>query len=95
MSHLIRAGQRAARYPFFLAYQLACYQQDHKLSDKQLAEVLECSLENLARLRLCRAPRNEHFEADIQRIAARAQVNAAILVTILQQGSELDQCGKP
>jgi hypothetical protein len=81
MSPLHRAGQRAAAHPFFLAFRLSVYQQAQNLGDEQLAEALNCSLDALARLRLCRMPITEE---DLVRVAAHAQGDAGQLADLLQ-----------
>jgi len=81
MSHLQRAGKRASEHSFFLAAKLAAYQQYHELNDRQLADLLNCSLDNLARLRLGRVPTTSQ---EIAQVAARGHVDASSLASILE-----------
>jgi hypothetical protein len=82
MSSLHRAGKRASEHTFFLAAKLIAYQQYHELTDQRLADILGCSLENLMRLRLCRAPETSE---ELVQVAARGNVDAQKLASVLQE----------
>ena len=77
--------------PFFLASALADYAQSENLSERGLATVLECSVETLNRLRLCRRPRPTPplFQADVNRIATRCGVKADALAQIVRRADAL------
>lgn len=58
--------------PFFMASALAEYRSEMRLSDQQLAKSLDCSLEALTNLALCRTPRSGDerlFRSDVRGIA--------------------------
>jgi hypothetical protein len=82
MSSLERAGKQASEHTFFLAARLVAYQQYHELTDQQLVDILGCSLENLARLRLCRVPETSE---ELAQVAARGNVDAQKLASVLRE----------
>jgi hypothetical protein len=53
-------SQRAGKDPFFLGSLLAEFARGERLDDPALAAWLGCAPGVLVRLRLCRAPREEH-----------------------------------
>lgn len=81
MSTLQRSGQRASTHSFFFAAHLAAYQQRNALTDQQMADLLGCSLDNLARLRPCCLPTTDQESAQV---AAHGQVERERLTRILQ-----------
>ncbi|GLV61121.1 hypothetical protein KDH_79380 [Dictyobacter sp. S3.2.2.5] len=76
MSHLDRAGHRASLSPFFLAATLARSQQHQGLTNAQIAVLLQCSLDSLTHLRLCRLPATDQ---ELAHIAHRFHVDQATL----------------
>lgn len=70
LDHLARAAARAALRPSFLA---------SRLSADRLTAALRCDRLTAERLRLCRLPRPERWEADTAAIAAFAGVDATAL----------------
>lgn len=78
---------RARKDPFFVGWAFSEYQDMNKLSDKDLARLLECSLEKLDRLALCRLPKDEDkdFQENIKEIADYASCNAEQLLKILRE----------
>src|SRR6266516_2521566 len=79
---------RAAGEPFFLAWLLAAYADSEGLDDAGLAAVLGCPVQELAMLRLCRAPRPEPREGweDITCIADRFGLDPQRLADAVKRG---------
>jgi len=72
LSELRAAAARLAADPFFMAWALANYQMELRLNDQQLAKALECDIDALTTLALCRTPRvgdEKLFLSDVQAIA--------------------------
>lgn len=80
-------ARRASTDAFFLGRALAEYQAVHGIDDRKLAEMLQCSLEALARLALCRRPDDQAatFREEVQRIATFTSCNAERLVELLRE----------
>ncbi|MDQ3775289.1 MAG: hypothetical protein M3461_13530 [Pseudomonadota bacterium] len=80
-------ARRASADAFFLGRALAEYQAMHGLDDGTLAEMLQCTLEALARLALCRRPDDQaaKFREEVQRIATFTSCNAERLVELLRE----------
>lgn len=87
LSLLERVAQRAAAHPSFVAYVLARYQERHQLTDLHLAQSLGGAVEDLCRLRLCRMPKSDRFEANVRTIAAHAQMHGERLALLLREMS--------
>lgn len=74
-SNLIELRAAAARLegdPFFMASALADYRSEMRLTDRQLANALDCRVEALTTLALCRIPRFDDeklFLSDVQTIS--------------------------
>jgi hypothetical protein len=79
---------RAAGEEFFLASLLADYARSEGLDDARLAAALGCPPGELARLRLCRAPRAEprEFREDVTRIAERFGIEPQRLAEAVKRG---------
>ncbi len=88
-SHLENMARRLERDPFFLACPLKLYQKSEGLSEDMLAAGLKCSKEALLSVRLCRAPAEESFQDDVERIATRFSVDAFALAEAVRQGQAL------
>jgi hypothetical protein len=84
---LVRAAQRAINSPFFLANTLQVYQRIHHLDNETLAALLECQVDDLPRLALCRRPVTEQqeFTRDIALLAHRFHLQADQLAAIIRQ----------
>ena len=80
-------ARRASTDAFFLGRALAEYQAMHGIDDQKLAEMLQCTIETLARLALCRCPDDQgaRFREDVRRIAAFTSCNAAGLAQLLRE----------
>ena len=82
---LARLSRLARQRPGLLAHLLSAYQEAEGLDDAGLAVFLECEIQALPRLALCRLPRAApYFRADIEKIAAYAQANPRRLATLLR-----------
>jgi hypothetical protein len=84
--HLARAAARAEADPFFVASALAAYRALLGMGEARLAAWLGCSVENLARLALCRRPDGESamFGEEVRRIAAYVDGDASRLANLLR-----------
>jgi hypothetical protein len=92
MSERIAAlARRAQDDPFFLASALADYAQSEELDEGGLAAMLNCSIETLNRLRLCRRPAlgSESSWADFARIATRFGVEAEVIAEMVRRSDVL------
>jgi hypothetical protein len=72
---LSAAIARLEKDPFFLASTFATYRIEYDVTDAQLAKVLDCDVETVKRLSLCRAPRVEGknlFVSDVRAVAKYA-----------------------
>jgi len=78
---------RASDDAFFLGRALAEYKQFHDINDDALAVILECKLEDVLKLDLCRLPDDQSpgFQSDVRRIADFASCNFINLVQILRE----------
>jgi AraC-like DNA-binding protein len=82
-------GRRLEEDPYFLASLLRAYTTSEGLTDTQLADVLGCTMETLTQTRLCRAPREASFAADVDRIATRFGLERAALIQAVRRGQVL------
>lgn len=86
MTDLSKLGKIAATTRFFLGSVLQSVAARDALSDEVLASRLGCSAENLARLRLCRAPSYDgpKFIDEIRRIAEYCSVDFPSLLALVK-----------
>src|SRR5437764_15271163 len=79
---------RAAGEPFFLGWVLAADAASEGLEDAGLAAELGCPTQELAMLRLCRAPRPEPPDIwdDVTRIAERFGLDPNRLAEVVKRG---------
>jgi hypothetical protein len=89
---LSRLVERTRQDPFFVGRALAVYQRLHGMDDQQMAQWLECSEDDLARLALCRLPddKKDGFQRDVRKIAAFAVCNPDRLVRVLRGAASWD-----
>ena len=82
-----RFVNRARKDTFFLGWALSVYQETHSIDDHQLAQWLECDLNALDRLALCRLPddKSGKFQHDVKQIAKFGPCNADRLVQLLRE----------
>ncbi len=80
-------ARRASTDAFFLGRALAEYQASHGIDDRRLAKMLQCTIQALGRLALCRRPDDQaaRFREEVQRIATFASCNAERLVQLLRE----------
>jgi len=80
-------ARRACTDVFFLGKAFAEYQAMHGIDDRKLAKMLQCTIEAVARLALCRRPDDQaaKFRQEAQRIATFASCNAEQLVQLLRE----------
>jgi hypothetical protein len=86
---LSRLVERARHDVFFVGRALSIYQKLHDLDDQQMAQWLECSKDDLARLALCRLPddKRDGFQRDVRKIAAFTACNPDRLVQVLREAA--------
>jgi hypothetical protein len=77
---------RVGSDPLFLAHALAEYARTENLDDDGLAAALGCPRPDLARLKLCRAPRPDAFQADVRAVAVAFALSATVLANVVRQG---------
>lgn len=80
-------AHRASSDAFFLGNALAEYQAAHGIAARKLAKTLECTPKGVARLALCRWPRDHEagFRKELECIAEFAGCNAQRLVQVLRE----------
>jgi hypothetical protein len=85
------AAKRSEEKPFLLGYDLHAYRAFHKTSDKELASFLNCSLDALVRLALCRRPNTMRpsFHNDVKKIALHCGADPQRLATLLREVDSL------
>jgi hypothetical protein len=83
MPDLSNLARQAASRSDLVASELAVYQLENGIDDAGLAVQLGCSVDDLARLRLCSLPRADHFWDDVTRVAEYTGVDAVKLGDIL------------
>ncbi len=85
-------ARRVQSDPAFLAAALADYARSEGLDEHGLAKALGCAPGQLAPLRLCQRPRAEpagQFRRDVEQIAARFGVRAAVLAEAVRRSDAL------
>lgn len=80
---------RVGTDPLFLANALAEYARSEALDDDGLAAALGCARGDLTRLKLCGAPRAEHFRADVDAIAGHFGIDPNTLTAVVRRGQSL------
>src|SRR3954470_25065209 len=81
-------ARRAEQRPAFLAALLGAYARSEDLDDAELADRLGCPVEQLSRLKLCRAPRSDPAEMreDVVRLAQLFGVDETALRQAVLRG---------
>jgi len=97
---LQRAAERTSERVFFLGSSLASFQEARGIDDSELARVLHCDQENLARLRLCRRPDVDGaaFQVEVRAIAERFHASDLSLAQLLREVAAIDamrEAGQP
>lgn len=88
-NHLEFMAQWLERDAFFLASALKSYAHSEGLDDDALAAALKCNRETLTMLRLCRAPEQDRFQADIDALAAEFHADAEALAVAVRRGQAI------
>ncbi len=83
-----RLARRVAIDPFFFGFALAVYAAAEGLDETGLAAALGCPPEQLAHVRLCRAPRADSggFREDVDRIAEAFGLTREAVATVARRG---------
>jgi hypothetical protein len=91
-NEISRLAERVTGDPFFLASALQDYARSEELNDEALAQLLGCSQETLALLRLCRRPRSEavSLQMDIDRIVTRFNVQGNIIAEVVRRANVIE-----
>jgi hypothetical protein len=86
-------ARHVADDPFFLAPLLADFARGEGLDDDVLADRLSCRREDLAALRLCRAPRADPtgFRDDVECIAGHFRMDVDRLIEAVRRGQVLQR----
>ena len=89
MTPLEKMAERARREPFFLGWLLEQYAAAERLDDAALVAELGCSLTDLRRLRLCRAPRTDAagLHADVRQLAEALGLDGDRLGRVLRRAT--------
>jgi hypothetical protein len=83
---LDEASDRAADNPYFLAHDLQVYAGFRGWTRRQLAAALNCPVNALALVGLCRTPwRDSRFQSDVGEIAARFKLESQVLANLLRE----------
>jgi hypothetical protein len=85
---LHRLAREVEGDPFFLAGLLADFARSEDMTDEMLAAHLGCPLDELPRLKLCRAPRQDRsgFREDIDRLTEHFHLDPQALVEAVLRG---------
>ena len=86
------AAARAAGRHFYLASAITTFQELRHMDDPELARVLRCSADTLARLRLCRRPDvdSPDFQSDVRQIVQAFAVYPPSLLQLLREVSSIE-----
>lgn len=83
--HLSRIARLASSRHSLMSSLMQLYREQEGMDDEQLAAFLECDVDALPRLALCRRPRQApNFRGDIEAIAAHAQANSACIARMVR-----------
>ena len=72
---------------FFVGWSLAQYRTFHNLDEQGLAQFLECDIEHINRLSLCRQPddQGDQFQEQVRRIAGFGACSPDRLVGLMRE----------
>ena len=86
---LVRRLEKDRRY---IAWALASYQRQERLSENKLLEKLQATREMLFRLALCAYPNTEsqEFHNQIKQISSYTNINGYLIANIVRQVESLD-----
>jgi hypothetical protein len=85
---VIRMARRAAIDPRFLAFALHQYAENQQMDEPALMAALGATPDGLAHARLCPTPRSDRsgLREEVERIAAKFRLNAAVLLRAVRAG---------
>jgi hypothetical protein len=88
---LRRIIERSHTDSFFLGWAFEKYEASNSWNDQQLADWLQCPLEALSSLSLCRRPQDNkvEFHKDVQKIAKFGTCNVDRLIQLLREVTSL------
>ncbi len=84
------ATRRVRARPEYLGWVLARFIESEHKTDKELADFLSTSVDNLNRMGLCLRPRSEFFAEDVSQIARKFGVKVADLASIARHVEVLE-----
>ena len=91
---LDRLALLARERPGLLARPLMLYKEQEGLDDRQLAGLLGCDTEAIARLALCQRPRQApHFAEDVERIARYIHADMLQLARLIRAAESREALG--
>jgi hypothetical protein len=89
---LIRLVELAEKRQDFMASLLVIYKRQEELDDQQVAELLECDVENLLHLALCERPRSApHFWKDVEQIASHLHIDPDRLANLTRLAESIEE----
>lgn len=91
LNNLDRAAERASKDDFFIGHLLASLVGSRGMARATIAQRLCCQEHQLARLWLCRAPREEAlaFRQDVEQIASAIGCDATSLAQLVREAASL------
>ena len=87
VKYLQKLVEKANTDRFFLGWSLAQYRTFHDLDEQGLAQFLECDIEHINRLSLCRQPDDQgnQFQEQVRRIAGFGACSPGRLVRLMRE----------
>lgn len=87
VKYLQKFVEKANTDRFFVGWSLAQYRTFHGLDEQDLAQFLECDIEHINRLSLCRQPddQGDQFQEEVRRIAGFGACSPDRLVGLMRE----------
>ena len=87
VKYLQKLVEKANTDRFFVGWSLAQYRTFHDIDDQGLAQFLECDIEHINRLSLCRQPddQGDQFQEQVRRIAGLGACSPDRLVRLMRE----------
>ncbi len=76
--------QKTAKAPDLLGCALAKHRTDNHLSVEDQAALLGIDVDGLVWLSLCRTPRPQHFQRDVESVCRRVNASVEVLIEVLK-----------
>ncbi|WP_420645477.1 FecR family protein [Candidatus Leptofilum sp.] len=95
---LIQLAKRSATNPTFMASLIKQQANREQVRWEQMAELLDISDEQLAKLALCKLPRDDYFRQDLRHISGYSGVNRVVLMHFMdciQKEARMSRRSKP